>query len=114
MADAHRVGNDLGIQRAGHRPLVVLQYGTVGGAVEQGLGLLFRKLLRRDVVVGDFAVAVGADKRLQLFGGGRTGAPTSATLFSSASMSSSVGETSNTTYESARDGVCLNMFLWLL
>ena len=38
----------------------------------------------------------------------------SAKQLSSASMSSSVGETSNTTYESARDGVCLNMFLWLL
>ena len=81
VADAHRVGNDLGIQRAGHRPLVVLQYGTVGGAVEQGLGLLFRKLLRRDVVVGDFAIAVGADKRLQLFGGGELRADLGDALF---------------------------------
>ena len=40
--------------------------------------------------------------------------PTSVTLFSSASRSSSVGETSNTTYEIVRDGVCLNWFLWLL
>ena len=66
VADAHRVGNHLRIKGTGHRPLVVLQHGAIGLAGHQRGSLLLGELGGRNVVVGDLAVAVGADERLQL------------------------------------------------
>ena len=70
VAYAHRVGDHLRIERAGHRPLVVLQHGTVHLARHQRLGLLVGELCGGNVAVGDLAVAVGADEGLHLLGGG--------------------------------------------
>ena len=70
MAHADRVGSHLRRQHAGHRPLVVLQHGAVGLPGHQRLGLLLGELGGRHVVVGDLAVTVAADERLEFFGDG--------------------------------------------
>ena len=70
VADADRVGRHLRIQHAGHRPLVVLQYGTVHLTVHQRLRLLVGELRSRHVALGDPPVAVRADERTHLLRGG--------------------------------------------
>ena len=73
VLDAQRIGRRLDVEHAGHRPLVVLQHGTVLLAGGQRLGLVVGKLGCRDVVLGDAAVAVAAYEGAHLVGGCQLG-----------------------------------------
>ena len=83
MADSQRIGHHFRIQHTGHRPLVVLQHGAVSLTRQQCLGLVLRKLSRRNIGIGDLAVAVGTYERLQLLRSGELCAHLGNALFES-------------------------------